>query len=98
MTQPLDQHPDDGLRVVHENDTVRIIEPDGKASVTILTAMKDDNNPFRVEYFRSTQEIKDAQGATVARTTDPDMARHICRLLIAHAIWSERKAGSEPAR
>lgn len=85
------QSPDDGLRVVHDNDSVRIIEADGKTSVTILTNMKDDQ-PFRIEYFRSTQEIKDAEGNTVARTTDTGMAKRICNLLIAHANWEKRKA------
>lgn len=97
MSQQTDQHqqprPYDGLRVVHDNDTVRVLEPNDRASVTIWTHGKNDNNPFRVELFRSTQEIKDANGKCVARTLDPEMAKRICHLLIAHSIWESKKAG-----
>lgn len=89
-------HPDP-LRVIHEEDTVRIIEPTGKTSVTIHTAIKEDTRPFRVQFFRSTQEIKDSSGKTVARTTDPEMAEHICKLLIAHKMWTANKTGVMPA-
>lgn len=88
------QQQGDGLRVVHDNDTVRIIEPDGRTSVTILTNMKDDNKLYRIQYWRSTQEIVNAEGKVVARTTDPDMARRICDLLIVHSTWEKRKAGA----
>ena len=88
------QAPDGSLRVVHDNDTVRIIEPDGKTSVTILVSPKNDDKPFKVQHWTSTQEIKDDEGKTVARTTDPEMARRICNLLIAHSIWEKKKAGS----
>lgn len=54
----MNSHPDP-LRVIHEEDTVRIIEPTGKTSVTIHTAIKEDKRPFRVQFFRSTQEIKE---------------------------------------
>lgn len=84
----------DPLRVIHEEDTVRIIEPTGKTSVTIHTAIKEDTRPFKVQFFRSTQEIKDSTGKTVARTTDPEMAEHICKLLIAHTLIEARKAAA----
>lgn len=91
------QQADNALRVVHDkdNDTVRIIEPDGKTSVTILTAIKNDNKPYRVQSWRSTQEIINAEGKVEARTTDPAMARRICDLLIAHSTWQERKVGHD---
>lgn len=86
--------PDDGLRVVQSDDQVRIVEPDGKTSVTINLALKYDDRPYRVQYWRSSQEIKDTEGKTVARTTDLEMAERICNLLIAHSRWEKRKATS----
>lgn len=98
MSQQTDQqqppNPGDGLRVVHDGDTVRVLEPNGRASVTIWMNRKDDDKPFQVEFFRSTQEIKDAHGKCVARTTDPEIAKRICHLLIAHSIWESKKAGA----
>lgn len=92
--QPEGEKPDDGLRVVHGEDQVRIIEQDGTTSVTINRSLKQYDRPFRVQCWASTQEIKDAEGKTVARTTNPEMAQHICNLLIAHSMWTERKVAA----
>lgn len=86
----------DGLRVVQSDDQVRIIEPDGKTSVTINLAPKYDDRPYRVQYWRSSQEIKDAEGKFIARTIDPERAKQICNLLIAHSIWERKKVGQNP--
>lgn len=85
---------DDGLRVVHGEDQVRIVEPNGTTSVTINLALKHDDKPFRVQNWRSTQEVMDEQGKVVARTTDPEMAKRICHLLIAHKIIEDRKSAA----
>ena len=90
------QQPDDGLRVVESDDQVRFIEPDGTTSVTINLAQKDDDRPYRIQHWRSSQEIKDADGKIVARTYDPEYAEHICKLLIASFRWEKRKAGQIP--
>jgi hypothetical protein len=82
------------LKIVHDDGSVRIVEPDGRTSVTIVPGVKDDDRPFHVKHFASTQEVRDAQGGFVARTTDPDTARHICRLLIAHRNWERKKGGT----
>ena len=59
--------------------------------------MKDANDPYRIRYYRSTQEIYDATGKTVARTSDPEMAKHIRTLLIVWDNLQKKKAsGSSP--
>lgn len=90
------QKTDDGLRVVQTDEQVRIVEPNGTTSVTINLAPKCDDRPYRVQYWRSSQEIKDAEGKIAARTYDPEMAERICHLLIAHSIWESKKAGQIP--
>jgi len=85
---------DDGLRVVQSDDQVWIVEPNGTTSVTINLALKHDDKPFRIQNWRSTQEVMDAEGKVVARTTDPEMAKRICHLLIAHKIIEDRKVAA----
>jgi hypothetical protein len=85
---------EDGLQVVHDQDSMRIVDPDGTISVTIHVAPKGHDEPFRVQHWRSTQEVMDAEGKVVARTTDPEMAKRICHLLIAHKIIEDRKAAA----
>lgn len=88
-------NPDNGLRVVHDDHgSLRIVEPDGRTSVTVHVATKDDDRPFHVKQFASTQEVRNSEGRFVARTLDPDMADHICKLLIAHSRWVAKKAGT----
>jgi hypothetical protein len=88
-------HPDDGLRVVHDDHgSMRIVEPDGRTSVTVHVATKDDDRPFHVKHFASTQEVRDSEGKFVARTLAPDMAERICKLLIAQSRWEAKKAGT----
>ena len=84
--------------VATSDDSFAVVDPDGKTSVTILTSMKDANDPYRIRYYRSTQEIYDATGKTVARTSDPEMAKHIRTLLIVwENLQKKRKAsGSSP--
>jgi len=94
--QPKGEKSDDGLRVVtDDHGSFRVIDPDGRTSVVIHTAPKDADKPFRVEYWRSTQEIRDADGKCIARTTDPEMAKRICHLLIALKLIEDRKAAGE---
>ena len=68
------------------NDSFEVVEADGRVSVTILTSPKDANDQYRIRYFTSTQEIYDETGKTVARTTDPEMAKHIRSLLV---VWEK---------
>ncbi len=96
----------DGLRMVETNDKghcYRILEPDGKVSVTIwassppvpkvaLKPASDDQ--FHVRHTDGGQEIVDAQGSVVARTTDPAMAKHINTLLIVYENLTAKKASS----
>lgn len=70
-----------------------IVDPDGKTSVTILTPMKDADDPYRIRYWTSSQEIYDATGMTVARTTDPEIAKHIRSLLIVWENLQKKQAG-----
>jgi hypothetical protein len=83
--------------VATSDDSFAIVDPDGKTSVTILTPMKDADDPYRIRYFRSSQEIYDATGKTVARTTDRAMAEHIRSLLIVWVRMKEKQAGTSPA-
>ena len=89
-----DNH-DNGLRVVHDDHgSMRMVEPDGRTSVTVHVATKDDDRPFHVKHFASTQEVRNGEGKFVARTLDPDVAERICKLLIAHSRWEAKKAGA----
>lgn len=74
-------------------DSFAIVDPDGKTSVTILTPMKDADDPYRIRYWTSSQEIYDATGMTVAGTTDPEMAKHIRSLLIVWENLQKKQAG-----
>jgi len=86
------------LRLVATSDeTFAIVDPNGKTSVTILTAIKDANDQYRIRYFKSTQEIYDESGKTVARTTDPDMAKHIRSLLVVWENLQKKQAGRSTA-
>lgn len=69
-------------------DSFEIVDPDGNVSVKILTTPKDINDQYRIRYYRSTQEIYDQTGKTVARTSDPEMAEHIRTLLV---VWERLK-------
>lgn len=70
------------------NDSYEVVEADGRVSVTILTTPKDINDQYRIRYYRSTQEIYDESGKTVARTTDPEMAKTIRSLLV---VWEKHQ-------
>jgi hypothetical protein len=83
--------------VATTDDSFAVVEPDGTTSVKINMAMKDAKDPYRVRYWTSSQEIYDESGKTVARTTDTEMARHICNLLIVWVRMKERQAGKSPA-
>lgn len=76
------------------NDSFEIVDPDGNISVRILTTPKDINDQYRIRYYRSTQEIYDQTGKTVARTSDPEMAEHIRTLLV---VWERLKEKQKPA-
>ena len=78
--------------VATSDDNYAIVDPDGKTSVTILTPMKDANDPYRIRYYRCTQEIYDESGKTVAWTSDPEVARHIRSLLIVWENMQRKKA------
>jgi hypothetical protein len=78
-------------------DSFAMVDPDGSVSVRIQTTPRDANDPYRIRYFRSSQEIYDGSGKTVARTTDPEMAQHIRSLLIVWDNMQKKKAsGSSP--
>lgn len=84
-----------GPRLVETGgDSFAIVDPDGSVSVRIQSTPRDANDPYRVRYFRSTQEIYDAAGKTVARTTDPDMAKHICTLLVVWENLKKKQSGT----
>ena len=83
--------------VATSDETFAVVDPDGKTSVTILTAIKDANDPYQIRYFKSTQEIYDESGKTVARTTDSDMAKHIRSLLVVWVNLQKKKAGQSTA-
>ena len=70
------------------NDSFEVVEADGRVSVTILTTPKDINDKYRIRYYHSTQEIYDETGKTVARTTDPEMAKTIRSLLV---VWEKHQ-------
>lgn len=70
------------------NDSFEVVDPDGTISVKILTSPKDANDQYRIRYYRSTQEIYDESGKTVARTTDPEMAKTIRSLLV---VWEKHQ-------
>lgn len=75
------------------NDSFEIVDPDGNISVKILTAPKNANDRYRIRYFKSTQEIYDESGKTVARTSDPEMAKHIRSLLVVWENLQKKQAG-----
>ena len=70
------------------NDSFEIVEPHGSVSVRILTTPKDINDQYRIRYYRSTQDIYHESGKTVARTSDPEMAKHIRSRLV---VWEKHK-------
>jgi hypothetical protein len=76
------------------NDSFEVVDPDGNISVRILTTPKDINDQYRIRYYHSTQEIYDQTGKTVARTSDPEMAEHIRKLLV---VWERLKEKQKPA-
>ena len=96
----------DGLRMVETHDKghcYRIVEPDGSVSVTILAssplAPKVATKPapdasFHVRDTDSGQEIVNAQGVVMARTTDPAMGKHIMNLLTVYENMKARKSSS----
>ena len=96
----------DGLRMVETNDKghcYRILEPDGKVSVTIwassppapkVAPRSASSALFNVRDTDSGQEIVNAQGIVVARTTDPAMGKHIMNLLIVFENMKAKKASS----
>lgn len=83
--------------VVTGNDSFEVVDPDGNISVKILTASKNENDHYRIRFFKSTQEIYDESGKTVARTTDPDMAKHIRSLLVVWVKLQKKQAGQSTA-
>ena len=83
--------------VATSDDSFAIVDPDGKTSVTILTPMKDADDPYRIRYWTSSQEIYDASGMTVARTTDPEIAKHIRSLLIVWENLQKKQTGQSTA-
>jgi len=91
---------DDGSRLVEGFDNCyRFVEPNGKVSGFLLASsprpIKVDNPPFRVRSTENGQIIVTDDGDVVATTTDADMARHICVLLIAYRNIQQRN--SSPA-
>ena len=93
-TPPGDDLPD-GLRLVDGiGDSFKVIDPDGRTSVLIQASAKDAHKPFRVRYWKTNQEILNAAGTVIAKTTDPEMAKHVCHLLIAYKNIQDRKAAS----
>lgn len=87
-----------GARLVATGtDSFAIVDPDGNVSGQIQTTPRDANDPYRIRYFRSSQEIYDTTGKTVARTTDRVMAEHIRSLLIVWVRMKEKQAGTSPA-
>ena len=79
--------------------TIEMVEPDGKVSVVISIngpppPKPDLDRSFHVRDTSSGQEIVDAQGVVVARTTDPAMAKHIKSLLVVYENMMARKASS----
>lgn len=79
-------------------DSFAIVDPDGNVSGQIQTTPRDANDPYRIRYFRSSQEIYDETGKTVARTTDRAMAEHIRSLLIVWVRMKEKQAETSPAK
>jgi len=77
------------------HDTFEIIDPDGRVSGKILMSIKDSKDQYRIRYFTSTQEIYDETGKSVARTSDPEMAKHIRSLLIAWEKHLKKQAANQ---
>ena len=96
----------DGLRMVETNDKghcYRILEPDGKVSVTIwassppapkVAPRSAPDASFHVRHTDSGQDIVDTKGIVVASTKDPAMANHIKNLLIVFENLKAKKASS----
>lgn len=90
----------EGRRMVETHDTghcFRVLEPDGKVSVTICVNAPPPTTPaelFDVRLTSSGQEVVDAQGLVVARTTNLAMAKHIKNLLIVYENMKARKPSS----
>lgn len=92
----------DGRKMVKTTDRglcYRIYEPDGEVSTIIAVNTSPppqptpiSDKPFQVRQSSRGQEIMNAQGEIVARTTDEAIARHICFLLIAYRNIQDRKA------
>ena len=94
----------DGVSMVETHDKghcYEIIEPDGRVCVTILASSPlapkvapkiASDDLFHVRDTGSGQEIVDAQGIVVARTTDPAMGKHIMNLLIVFENMKAKKA------
>lgn len=80
------------------NDSFELVESDGSVFVTILTNPKDINDEYRIRYFTSTQEIYHESGKTVARTSDPEMAKHIRTLLVVWARMKEKQKLANEAK
>ena len=93
-----------GLRMVETNDKghcYRVLEPDGKVSVTIWASSPPVYKPappttssalFHVRDTDSGQEIVNPQGIVVARTTDPAIGKHIMNLLIVFENMKAKKS------
>lgn len=95
----------DGRKMVETKDRghcYRMVEPDGKVSVVIAVNTPTHpkpkpiaDRPFQVRETDNGQEIIDADGYFVARTVNPDMARHICNLLIVFVNMKRSKHRNE---
>ena len=85
-------NPDGSKLIEGDGDSFKIIEADGKVSVQIQATPKNVNKPFRVRYWNGSQEIYDKSGKSLARTTDYEMADHICALLNVWKNLQDRKS------
>jgi hypothetical protein len=91
----------DGRRMVETHDTghcYRIVEADGKVSVTICASPSPPkpaaSGEYHVRHADHRHEIIDPNGGLYATTTDPAKADHICNLLIVYERMMARKASS----
>ena len=92
---PINEKLPDGSRLIEERgDSFKVIEPDGIVSVQIQATPKNANKTYRVRYFVGSQEIYDKSGKTLARTSDWEMADHICGLLNMWKNIQDRKQSS----
>lgn len=74
--------------VMLDSDTFELVEPNGQISMRIMKKAEDYHDKYRIRHYSSTQEIYDETGKGVARTSDPEMAEHIRRLLM---VWEKHK-------